>query len=283
MEQEIWKDVVGWEGFYQVSNLGRVKSLDRWYYSKKGTHVETFTIKDLWRLLGMINEKYGNVSKEDLISLHKTITLFEINNFYLRSDRKLRQILLSALKNLRNRRLIDWQLQTVICKDKNGYEEWFVANDEEIKVVLETEYETLQQMGFKNMFQVIASFKTNEFYNEVEKALFKKKKWKSYYRRYKIIFNTKNLKESIPDVEAGLNKALLNAKIVSFLNNEAEEQYYSKLEEYNEISKFKYPVNYIIAQQMLTHELIYTKDYSPEFMQNFIDTEINKDLEKLFE
>lgn len=35
MEQEIWKDVVGWEGFYQVSNLGRVKSLDRWYYSKK--------------------------------------------------------------------------------------------------------------------------------------------------------------------------------------------------------------------------------------------------------
>lgn len=29
MEQEIWKDVVGWEGFYQVSNLGRVKSLRR--------------------------------------------------------------------------------------------------------------------------------------------------------------------------------------------------------------------------------------------------------------
>lgn len=28
-EREIWKDVVGWEGFYQVSNLGRVKSLTR--------------------------------------------------------------------------------------------------------------------------------------------------------------------------------------------------------------------------------------------------------------
>ena len=26
---EIWKDVVGYEGYYQVSNLGRVKSLDR--------------------------------------------------------------------------------------------------------------------------------------------------------------------------------------------------------------------------------------------------------------
>lgn len=27
--EEIWKDVVGWEGIYKVSNLGRVRSLDR--------------------------------------------------------------------------------------------------------------------------------------------------------------------------------------------------------------------------------------------------------------
>lgn len=26
---EIWKDIIGYEGLYQVSNLGRVKSLDR--------------------------------------------------------------------------------------------------------------------------------------------------------------------------------------------------------------------------------------------------------------
>lgn len=29
MENEIWKDVVGFEGYYQVSNLGRIKSLFR--------------------------------------------------------------------------------------------------------------------------------------------------------------------------------------------------------------------------------------------------------------
>ena len=29
MEQEIWKDVIGYEGHYQVSNLGRVKSVTR--------------------------------------------------------------------------------------------------------------------------------------------------------------------------------------------------------------------------------------------------------------
>lgn len=34
--QEIWKDVAGYEGFYQVSNFSRVKSLDRIIVQKNG-------------------------------------------------------------------------------------------------------------------------------------------------------------------------------------------------------------------------------------------------------
>lgn len=33
MEKEIWKDIKGYEGIYQISNLGRVKSMD---YMRKG-------------------------------------------------------------------------------------------------------------------------------------------------------------------------------------------------------------------------------------------------------
>jgi hypothetical protein len=29
MSKEIWKDIPGWEGYYQASNLGRIRSLDR--------------------------------------------------------------------------------------------------------------------------------------------------------------------------------------------------------------------------------------------------------------
>lgn len=38
---EIWKDIEGWEGHYQVSNMGRVRSLDRIGYqcNKEGTIV----------------------------------------------------------------------------------------------------------------------------------------------------------------------------------------------------------------------------------------------------
>lgn len=37
--EEIWKDVVGYEGYYQVSNLGRVKSLDRYVQRGQGTRL----------------------------------------------------------------------------------------------------------------------------------------------------------------------------------------------------------------------------------------------------
>jgi len=34
--EEIWKDIEGYEGYYQVSNLGRVKGLDRYITSTAG-------------------------------------------------------------------------------------------------------------------------------------------------------------------------------------------------------------------------------------------------------
>ncbi|WP_405320527.1 NUMOD4 motif-containing HNH endonuclease, partial [Frisingicoccus sp.] len=30
---EVWKDIAGYEGLYQISNLGRVKSIERWQYN----------------------------------------------------------------------------------------------------------------------------------------------------------------------------------------------------------------------------------------------------------
>ncbi len=29
LDNEVWKDIFGWEGYYQASNLGRIRSLDR--------------------------------------------------------------------------------------------------------------------------------------------------------------------------------------------------------------------------------------------------------------
>lgn len=37
---EIWKDIIGYEGIYQVSNMGRVKSLDRMVKHSKGGYAK---------------------------------------------------------------------------------------------------------------------------------------------------------------------------------------------------------------------------------------------------
>lgn len=57
--EEIWKDVVGYEGYYQVSNLGRIKSLDR--LGKDGRKLQSKILKQsnrngYWRV-GLTNQQ----------------------------------------------------------------------------------------------------------------------------------------------------------------------------------------------------------------------------------
>lgn len=52
--EEVWKDVKGFEGFYQVSNLGRVKSLKRTIIRKDGT---PFFVRE--RVLKTTNDRNG--------------------------------------------------------------------------------------------------------------------------------------------------------------------------------------------------------------------------------
>ena len=59
---EIWKDIKGFEGLYQVSNLGRIKSIDR-YVGYKG----------IGKRLVKGSEKFGTVTKKGYLK----VTLFK--------------------------------------------------------------------------------------------------------------------------------------------------------------------------------------------------------------
>ena len=47
MEKEIWKDILGYEGSYQISTHGRVKSLDR-YVVYSNDSVRFYKGKIVW-------------------------------------------------------------------------------------------------------------------------------------------------------------------------------------------------------------------------------------------
>lgn len=57
--KEIWKDIEGYEGIYQVSNTGKVKSLDRkvWNYIKKGKVLKTHNNGHGYYYVSLHNDK----------------------------------------------------------------------------------------------------------------------------------------------------------------------------------------------------------------------------------
>jgi len=84
--KEIWKDIEGFEGLYQVSNLGKIRSLDKWVNNKYGT--KTF--------------KKGRVLKNSLIKStgYYRVSLSKDNSFISKS---VHQIVAKAfLKNPNN-------------------------------------------------------------------------------------------------------------------------------------------------------------------------------------
>ena len=80
---ENWKDIKGYEGFYQVSNLGRVKSLARVSYNPNGTvnsHIkEKILVQNLDRG-GYPNVGLCKNGKSKTMKVHRLVAMAFIEN-----------------------------------------------------------------------------------------------------------------------------------------------------------------------------------------------------------
>ena len=265
------------------------------HLSKKGvSHVETFMKKDLWKMLGMINDKYVKLSNEDLYIINPIFTKFEVKNFYMRTNQKLEKITVSALNNLKRRCLIEWELLTVIHTIENHKDKWIIADDEQKKEILRAKRQILNEFGLDNIFDVFVRNKQNAYFKAVNDLLYEWHKWDYYFQKYKVIFDAKNIIDAIPQTEINLNRALLNEKVITYLNNEAEKNYKKSQEKYtnrietatndNElwdaIHSTKLPENYIIAQSLLADELLRIDNSdcnNISMLEQSIDLESEKD------
>lgn len=242
------------------------------YLSKQEGCTKTLTKRNWWELLGMVNHKYNKISKKSLEDLDYTITKFEINHFYQRCNKKLEQILFSALNNLKSRKLLIWEMQTVIVyKDDDNKETFLLANDENKKLILEVERYILKHvMGYEKIFQVFCHFRQEEYYKKVNEKLYELYGWDYYFKQIKMIYTQKDVLDAIHESKIYLQKAILNEKIIKVLNENAEEKYNvdkQKWEEYrdnlifgeskaNLKNAWDIPETYLEAQRMLTDELI---------------------------
>lgn len=74
------------------------------YLSKQEGYTRTFTKRNWWEMLGMASHKYGRTPENKLKNLDYRITSWEVRHFYQRCNKKLEQILFSALNSLKNRK-----------------------------------------------------------------------------------------------------------------------------------------------------------------------------------
>ena len=80
---EIWKDVENYEGFYQVSNLGRVKSLERDVFLPNGIvnrHIEEKILVPILNAYGYSFVNLHKNGKSKAILIHRLVALAFIPN-----------------------------------------------------------------------------------------------------------------------------------------------------------------------------------------------------------
>lgn len=275
------------------------------FLSKQKGYTKTLTKRNWWELLGIVNKKYDKVSQKNLEDLDFTVTSWEIKHFYQRCNKKLEEILFSALNSLRSRRLITYETQTIIVRrDDNGREIYSEANDNEKKKLLDVEHYVLHSIyKYEKMVQVFLRFQQKEFYSKVNELIYERYGWNHCFKQIKIIYTPEGVKQVYPELEAKLQKEILNQKILDALDESASKTYkkwqqnYREWEKYirntfwGEVSEmekslvkkpFKPPNTYLEAQSLLKDELIRIGHKDMIFSEKeFIES--NKDIDNIFE
>lgn len=78
---ETWKDVVGYEGYYKVSNWGRVMSVERKVWNGKGYKTESSRIlKQAYNQKGYPIVYLSKESKQKTVTVHRLVALAFIPN-----------------------------------------------------------------------------------------------------------------------------------------------------------------------------------------------------------
>lgn len=254
------------------------------YLSCKKDFTCYLTKNQLFYLLGMINGYYKRITLDELELIDTRITKWELDNFYFRCNRKLNDILTSALRSLENRSLISSTEQHVIVTNKYKY---YTANDYEIKRILNAEKIILEKMGMYSKSHVACCYKMREFYTLLNEYVSEHYGWDHTFRRYKIVSNQEFLKQGIEENEIKLQRLLNNERIIEAINknalkevdrqnNKLEVAYQIAMEEWirneNYIDKptkkkvkeenniYTYPHIYVEIQKILSSKLLKIDD-----------------------
>lgn len=260
------------------------------YLIKQEGYTVDMSNRTLFETLGMVNNNYFVKDyRKRLKKVDKRMTNFEQSSFFTRSYSFIKKTIERALNSLNNKSAIFYQKNVII--ESNDYysnniekHNHHIATDDEIKIILGIEQDTLKEMGIPGKSQVFLQGKSDEFYTKVKEELQDRYNWCNYYDEYHIVLGKKaNLKFLLENNLAELNKMSLNQSIIDGINRDAENKFSRQEERWREEwkearSKGEYPNN-IVAIDADTYIRI-MKDTTPHYRENYVDTQ--KELAKYF-
>ena len=112
-------------------------------------------------------------------------------------------------------------------------------------------------MGLSKERDVFNRGKQEEYYNRINEIIYKDRGWLRYFKQIKIIFNPKNIKRTIPELEKELEisefsdvvcdkKYLLNEAVIGRMNEDAQNKFNNNKEKYgNKETTFRLPNDYV--------------------------------------
>lgn len=79
---EVWKDIPGYEGLYQVSDLGRIKSLERFVNGKSGVRkVSEKIVSVAVKNNGYLQVKLHRKGERKFFGVHRLVAMVFVENF----------------------------------------------------------------------------------------------------------------------------------------------------------------------------------------------------------
>jgi hypothetical protein len=131
--EEVWKDIKGFEGLYQVSNMGRVRSLDRWSLNERPHFIKGMMLNpSLNKRSGYLrvslsdgHRNYKHIEMQRLVALHfvpgykKGLVVNHINE--IKTDNRAENLEWCTYQyNLNYSDVIAWKRKPVYQYDLDG-------------------------------------------------------------------------------------------------------------------------------------------------------------------